>query len=495
MAIVNRGIFDIDTVFQRLVGNDWPSAQVIISGGVGTITAADLTTANIVELVNLYFTNVRAVTAITPILTTANVVEDTNLYFTNARVASNVISLMQSFAGDNITIAANGRISSTASGGAGENPAANLVLMTASVNSFTGDNTTTTFSLYPTPPSKDHMTVVIDGVTQQTSAYSLSGTNLVLTEAPAANSQIDVRYFYGLTSGTFTTRRYVADGVSNTFGITYNLVADSVLVLENGVLQVPVYDYSVSTGNVYFVNTPVANTIIQIRELGAVSVRTTLFANTTTNVAEGANLYFTNARVLTALASSNVTANNLVVQYNANVNNISVINNIAGKNLDLSGNVTVAGTVGQVTYTGKQIFTGNATSTAAKFVNMTEKISVLGETLTGTANVDISTQSIVYYTSYAANNWTINFRLNANTTLNSALGIGETISTVFMATNGPTAYYANVIKVDGVTVVPKWQNGTSITSGNPSSIDSYGFTIIKTSDATFTVLGSQVNYA
>jgi hypothetical protein len=40
--------------------------------------------------VNLYYANARAVQTITPLLTTGNVVETTNLYFTNARVLANV---------------------------------------------------------------------------------------------------------------------------------------------------------------------------------------------------------------------------------------------------------------------------------------------------------------------------------------------------------------------------------------------------------------------
>ena len=49
-----------------------------------------LTTANVTELNNQYFTNVRVLQVVNPLLTTANVIELNNLYFTNARVLSNV---------------------------------------------------------------------------------------------------------------------------------------------------------------------------------------------------------------------------------------------------------------------------------------------------------------------------------------------------------------------------------------------------------------------
>jgi hypothetical protein len=48
-----------------------------------------LTTANVVELNNQYFTNVRVLQAVNPLLTTANVLEsNNNLYYTNSRVLS-----------------------------------------------------------------------------------------------------------------------------------------------------------------------------------------------------------------------------------------------------------------------------------------------------------------------------------------------------------------------------------------------------------------------
>ena len=56
-----------------------------------------LTTANVLELdSNLYYTNARVISAVTPYLTTSNVVETaSNLYYSNDRVYSNVISILQ----------------------------------------------------------------------------------------------------------------------------------------------------------------------------------------------------------------------------------------------------------------------------------------------------------------------------------------------------------------------------------------------------------------
>jgi hypothetical protein len=60
------------------------AANVVSSYSIGTIIG-DITTANVRELGNLYYTDTRVNTAVQPMLTTANVKETTNLYFTNAR--------------------------------------------------------------------------------------------------------------------------------------------------------------------------------------------------------------------------------------------------------------------------------------------------------------------------------------------------------------------------------------------------------------------------
>ena len=158
MPIINKGVFDTDAAFLRQTGNDWPTAQVIsttdiaeginqyftnakailaISTGIvpgdiqaagnlvangliirniavsdsvlvgstsaNTIVADSVTsnvwnrlyTSNVIETAgNLYFTNVRAVQAVTPVLTTANVIETTNQYFTNARAVTAVTPVL-----------------------------------------------------------------------------------------------------------------------------------------------------------------------------------------------------------------------------------------------------------------------------------------------------------------------------------------------------------------------------------------------------------------
>ena len=79
--------------------------------------------------------------------------------------------------------------------------------------------------------------------------------------------------------------------------------------------------------------------------------------------------------------------------------------------------------------------------------------------------------------------------------VNNTLAVGQSVTCAVLLTQGSTAYYLNAYQVDGSTVTPKWSGGSAPTEGNASGIDSYSFTIIKTADATFTVLASQTQFA
>jgi hypothetical protein len=124
-----------------------------------------------------------------------------------------------------------------------------------------------------------------------------------------------------------------------------------------------------------------------------------------------------------------------------------------------------------------------------------EKITVSATAATGTINYDALTQTVLYYTTNASANWTLNIRGNSGTTLNSTMATGQSLTVVFLVQNGATAYYQSALQVDGSAITPKWQGGTAVTSGNASSIDAYVVTIIKTGSATFTALASQTKFA
>jgi hypothetical protein len=125
-----------------------------------------------------------------------------------------------------------------------------------------------------------------------------------------------------------------------------------------------------------------------------------------------------------------------------------------------------------------------------------EDVNVVASAATGTINLEVDTASVWYYTTNATANHTLNIRYSSTVSLNTALAVGDAITVVWMNTNGTTAYYPNVIQIDGTTVTPKIQGGTAIAAGNASSIDVYVFTIIKTAATpTYVVFESQTKFA
>jgi len=147
------------------------------------------------------------------------------------------------------------------------------------------------------------------------------------------------------------------------------------------------------------------------------------------------------------------------------------------------------------TFTALQTFAGTSSNADLKTSNILEVSTVSATAATGTVAYDVTTQSVLYYTSNASGNWTVNFRGSSGTSLNTLMATGESISATFLVTNGSTAYYNSAVQVDGNSVTPKWQGGTAPTAGNTSSIDVYTYVIIKTGSATFTVLASVTKFA
>jgi hypothetical protein len=137
------------------------------------------------------------------------------------------------------------------------------------------------------------------------------------------------------------------------------------------------------------------------------------------------------------------------------------------------------------------------TLTSPIIISPEERTTVSATAAATTVNFDASTQGVLYYTSNATANWTLNVRGTSGTTLSSILAVGDAITVSFLVTNGSTAYYQTAFNIDGSAVTPKYSGGTAPASGNASSIDVYTYTIIKTAATpTYTVFGAgPIKYA
>jgi hypothetical protein len=168
---------------------------------------------------------------------------------------------------------------------------------------------------------------------------------------------------------------------------------------------------------------------------------------------------------------------------------------------------TKAPTSTTTTLTGTQTLTNKtltspvintATATGSILVAPEERTTVSATAATGTVNFNAQTQGVLYYTTNASGNWTLNVRAASGVTLDSILAVGDAITVSFLVTNGATAYYQTAFNIDGTTsgVTLEYSGGTVPAAGNASSVDVYTFTIIKTASATYTVFGAgPIKYA
>lgn len=124
-----------------------------------------------------------------------------------------------------------------------------------------------------------------------------------------------------------------------------------------------------------------------------------------------------------------------------------------------------------------------------------ETCTIAATAATGTINFDAITQAVLYYTTSASANWTLNVRGSSGVPLNTLMSTGQSLTVVFLVTQGSTAYYQSALTIDGGAVTPKWQGGAAPTAGNASSVDAYTLTILKTGSAAFTVFAAQTKFA
>jgi len=169
-----------------------------------------------------------------------------------------------------------------------------------------------------------------------------------------------------------------------------------------------------------------------------------------------------------------------------------ILNTNSGTN---SGSITITDAANQdILLTpngyGRATFDGQG-----KIQSVAEKITVEATAATGTKNYDVLTQAVLYYTSDASGDWTLNIRGDGSTSLNSIMDTGESITVAHLVTIGSSEYRNSALQVDGSSVTPKYAGGSAPSEGNTNSIDSYVYTIIKTGDATFTALASLTQFA
>jgi hypothetical protein len=426
-------------------------------------TLNNFTTANLAEGNNLYYTNSRLVSAVTPILTTANVVERNNLYYTNARVlahlAASDVTVQDLVVQGDLTVQGNTTTLNTA------------ILIIEDKNIVLANGATTPFEA-------NGAGITIEGAN---ASITYNNTGDIIEVNKNANFAGNIITAYGV-GGSITGANLITTNVLVVYDriegagsllsagtadfATLANIANVVTTLENFTS-----DYLVEGGfNFYYTNS---------RVLSAVNPRLT-----TANVSELNNLYYTNIRVDTWLQGANV-----------NVVSLTSLSNVTGQNFISSGvgspsitsstniNLTANGTAGGAVivtnsvlrlrnYTttdrgnltpssGDTIF--NSTLNEFQFYNGTEWISV--GSVSENANVANTVLSISNFDTADLVEGTNLYYTNARVkTFIESLPIDLSGNTTTDLTEGNNLYYTNVRVLSAVNPRLTTANVTELTN-------------------------------
>jgi len=131
-------------------------------------------------------------------------------------------------------------------------------------NAFTGDGTETNFTLSQSPNSEDDLIVFIEGVFQNQSTYSLSGTTLTFSTAPANTRAIVVYTVKAAVSGANLNHDQFTASGSAAFTLSIAPINENnTQVFIDGVYQQKT-DYAVSGTTLTFDTAPASGAIVEV---------------------------------------------------------------------------------------------------------------------------------------------------------------------------------------------------------------------------------------
>ena len=198
---------------------------------------------------------------------------------------------------------------------------------------------------------------------------------------------------------------------------------------------------------------------------------------------------------------------------NANFNGTVTAQGFSGTTAAFTGNVTIGGTltyedvtnidsIGLITARdGLQVLSGISTFSGKINANsgvgftgfLREGINIVSGKLSDNVTVNVDHSMVHYFTTAETTTSIPNITSTAG--INTDLSTGESFS-VNILTTAAAAGYSTGARIDaGATLPVLWNGGSDPSEGGASGLDVYTFQVIKTADATFTVLGNVSNFA
>lgn len=174
-----------------------------------------------------------------------------------------------------------------------------------------------------------------------------------------------------------------------------------------------------------------------------------------------------------------------------------ITGNLLGTGVINSNNIVDGAVLGNDIGVGAVSSNTLASNLNLSLIRVLETANIYTTGVGGNVNIDVSNNTVYYFTSNTTANVTFNFRANNSNggNLNSLLSIGQSVSSAILLKQGATRYRANVY-IDSALQVPFWLGNSApgYATTQQESIDTYSFNIIKTAANVYTVLASNSNF-
>jgi len=309
-------------------------------------------------------------------------------------------------------------------------------------------------------------------------AITSTNTTLLMTDATISPARNAVLKFTGTITANCTV--FVASGIEKTYILENGTSGAFTLALNQVGGSSVIFGANDKTIKIVYLDGTNANDLGIVNLTNPVTLTNKTLTSPTINDPIINIIDDTNGNeeiIFTATASA---VNELTVANAATGNNPNVT--ASGSDANVGINLTPKGT-GAVTFNG-----------TGKIQAVKEKVTVTAVATTGTVDYNFLDQAVLYHTTTATGQFTLNLRGSSSTTLNNMLSVGESVTGAFLNTN--TTFYLSTIVIDGssTNVTREFQGGSAPSSGN-AGIDVYSFTAIKTSTTpAYTILASQTQF-
>lgn len=309
-------------------------------------------------------------------------------------------------------------------------------------------------------------------------AITSTNTTLLMTDATISTARNAVLKFTGAITANCTV--FVASGIEKTYILENGTSGAFTLALNQVGGASAIFEAADKTSKLVYLNGTDAVDLGLVNLTNPVTLTnktltTPTLSSPIINEIDDAN--GNEEIIFTATASA---VNELTVANAATGNNPNVT--ASGSDADVGINLTPKG-VGAVTFNG-----------TGKIQAVKEKVTVTSVATTGTVDYNFLDQAVLFHTTTATGNFTINLRGSSSTTLNNMLSVGESVTGAFLNTN--TTFFVSTITIDGssTNVTLEFQGGSAPTAGN-AGIETYTFTAIKTATTpAYTILAAQTQF-